>query len=229
MNYQQTNISCRVRKLRRKQKLTQEKLAQQLGISRQSIISVEKGQCLPSLNLALQLASFFETTIEDIFFPEFMQMKKGGEDKMDGALQRWSPFRNVSTLHDEIDRLFEDAIFTPATMKTAIMPAVNIREKNGAILIEADLPGLKEEDIEVEIGNDFVTLRGERKSEEETKEKNYYRKESTWGSFSRTIALPVEIKSEKATAEMKNGILTLTLPKAQPPKTKTIKLKVAKK
>lgn len=228
MNYQQTNISCRVRKLRQQQKLTQEKLARQLGISRQSIISVEKGQCLPSLNLALQLASFFETTIEEIFFPESNQNKNEGEMIMDRNLQPWSPFRNVSTLHDEIDRLFEDAVFAPRE-KVAAMPTVNIREKNGAFLLEADLPGLKEEDLEVEIGNDFITLRGERKSEEEIKEKNYYRQESSYGSFSRTIALPNEIKPEKASAEMKNGILTLTLPKAETPKTKTIKLKVAKK
>lgn len=228
-------ISCRVRDLRQEKKLTQEELAQKLGISRQSIISVEKGQCLPSLSLALQIAQTFQSSIEEIFFPEFFSninfasenWQRG--EKMDSSLQPLSPFREVSTLHDEIDRLFDDTFFSaPANKATMAIPAINLHEKDNNLILEADLPGVKEEDLEIEIGENYLILKGERKYDQISEEKKFYCRETSYGAFSRTISLPTEIKTDKVQAEMKHGTLKITMPIMETKKPKTIKIKIDK-
>ena len=103
--------------------------------------------------------------------------------------------------------------------------AVDVFQTDNEIVIQSTIAGVKAEDLDVTIQNDMVTIRGERKKEIETMPKNYFYQECYWGPFSRSIILPEEIKSEKAEAKLKDGILTLHLPKAEKVKETRIKVK----
>ena len=144
---------------------------------------------------------------------------------MNRDLMPWGPFRELNSLHDTLDKMFEDNAGSRATFS---LPAVNIFERDNAVIVQADLPGVKEEDLSIEVGEDQLILRGERKSENEIKDKDYYRKEMSYGSFSRVISLPSDIDKDKAEAELKDGILTITLPKTTRETAKVTKLKIKK-
>lgn len=103
--------------------------------------------------------------------------------------------------------------------------AVDVFQTNNEIVIQSTIAGVKAENLDVSIQNDMVTIKGERKKEIEAKPKNYFYQECYWGSFSRSIILPEEIKAEKAEAQLKDGILTLHLPKAEKVKETKIKVK----
>lgn len=222
-----TQISRKLRNLREEKKLTQEELAEKLGISRQSIISVEKGKCLPSLPLALRIADIFELAFDEIFNPHRKNLySKGGDNNMPQHPTPWMPF-------DEIDRFFEEdwpASRIPATAKrmAPALPPVNIKQTDTDVIIEADIPGYKDDDVEIEVGDDFVSLKGERKEESEEKKEGYLRREFSYGSFERRIPLPTNVETKKAEAMMKNGLLKITLPKIEAIKPKVTKLKVKK-
>ena len=96
----------------------------------------------------------------------------------------------------------------------AFNPSVDVTESDQEIKVSAELPGLAEQDIEVSLSNDVLTLRGEKKVEKEDKGENYYRMERSYGSFHRSISLPTEVKADQVEATFKNGVLTVTLPKA---------------
>jgi HSP20 family protein len=102
---------------------------------------------------------------------------------------------------------------------------IDVYQTEDAIVIKSTIAGVKPEDLDVSINNDMVTIRGERKNEEEVTGENYYYQECYWGSFSRSIVLPVDIVSEKAEASLKNGILTIKLPKADVTKSKRIQVR----
>lgn len=102
---------------------------------------------------------------------------------------------------------------------------IDVYQTDNDIVIKSTIAGVKPEDLDVTINNDMVTIRGERKNEEEVSEDNYYYQECYWGGFSRSVILPVDILSEKAEASMKNGILTIRLPKADTTKTKKIQVR----
>lgn len=227
------DIEIRLKELRKDRSLSQEELANQLGISRQSVISLERGEYLPSLPLMIDLINFFEIPFGDLICCEGIENinenEKGGEHTMAREITPWSPIREVSSLHDAIDRMFDDVLATPrmAFVPPMAVPMINIRDTEKAVIVEAELPGVKEDDIDLEITDDALTIKGEKKSEQETKEKDYFRREFSYGSFVRTIALPTAVESDKAEAEMKNGVLTITLPKEQQalPKKKKIQIK----
>jgi HSP20 family protein len=105
-------------------------------------------------------------------------------------------------------------------------PAVNLKETENEYVITAEVPGLKKGELDVNVGEDNVTLKGERKEEKEEKKENYHYKEAVYGAFERVIPLPGTIKSAEAKAQLKDGVLTLTLPKAEATKKKEIKVKV---
>jgi len=213
--------------LREEKSFTQEQLAKELGVSRQAIISLERGRSIPSLPLALNFARFFEISLENIF--GFQNEEERKEiNTMSRDLLPWSPMREVSSLHEAIDRLFEES-WPVSTPKGASVPTVNVFEKQNKVYVEADVPGVKEEDLSIEVGVDSLTLQGERKFEEEIKEKDYYRKETSYGTFSRTIPLPSQVNKDKAEAELKDGTLTIILPKKAKVKPKVTKVKVRKK
>jgi HSP20 family protein len=106
-----------------------------------------------------------------------------------------------------------------------VYPHVNLYETDEAVLITAELPGVKAEDLEISIKNDNLTLAGEKKIAERPEEANFYRKERLAGTFRKSVALPVKVDSEKSEAKLKNGILTITIPKAAEAKARTISIK----
>lgn len=223
----------RLREMRKNKNLSQEELAETLGISRQSVISLERGEYYPSLPLLLDIVKFFETPFESIVCCEDEELinEEGGDSQMARDITPWSPFKEASSLRDTIDRMFEDSMLGPrvAFIPTSGIPTVNIRETEKSIIVEAELPGVKEEDIDLEIEENSLTIKGEKKSEEEVKEKDFYRREFSYGSFTRTVALPVEVESEKAEASMKEGVLRVELPKLEEAKPKVKKIEIKKK
>ncbi|MEA1939985.1 MAG: Hsp20/alpha crystallin family protein [Candidatus Caldatribacteriota bacterium] len=106
-------------------------------------------------------------------------------------------------------------------------PPVDIIDKKDKIVAKAELPGVNKEDIKITFSDNILTIRGERKEEQETKKENFYCCERVQGSYSRTIALPVDIDREKITSSFKNGVLEIVLPKAKESKPKEIEIKLA--
>jgi HSP20 family protein len=102
---------------------------------------------------------------------------------------------------------------------------IDVYQTDNDIVIKSTIAGVKPEDLDVSINNDMVTVRGDRKNEEKVEGENYYYQECYWGTFSRSVILPVEIIADKAEATMKNGILTVRLPKADTTKTKRIQVR----
>ncbi len=151
---------------------------------------------------------------------------------MNRTLTRWDPFRDLSTLQDRIDRLFGDALmrfrfpFGESVEGGEWLPAVDIVEKEDGIVLKADLPGIDPKDVEVQVENHTLTLRGERRQEKDVKEENYRRVERSYGSFVRSFTLPNTVDTEKIQAEYRNGVLELTLPKRAEAKPKQIKVAV---
>ena len=231
MKIQINKVSKKLKNLREGRKLTQEELAHHLGISRQSIIALERGKCLPSLPLAIAFTDLFETTFEGIFCSgeELINHNFGLEVKkaMSNDLSPWSPMREAGHLHEAIDRLFESTDNWPA-LKMPAIPMVNVYEKGKTIIIEADVPGIKEEDLSIEVGEDTLNITGEKKSDTKISEENYYRHETNYGSFSRTVQLPAMVDKEKAVAELKDGQLIITLAKKAAVVPKVTKIKVKK-
>ncbi|WP_028571320.1 Hsp20/alpha crystallin family protein [Desulfonatronum lacustre] len=105
-----------------------------------------------------------------------------------------------------------------------MMPAVDVSETEQAVLVNAELPGLEAEDVELHVENNYLVLRGVKKEEREEKKKNAVHRECSYGSFSRSIPLPAEIQSDKVTAKFKNGVLKVTLPKSEKAQTKRISI-----
>ncbi len=141
----------------------------------------------------------------------------------------------VHSLRQEVDRLF-DAFFRgwPRPWSSggvplepgAFAPNVDLKETDKEFVLTAEMPGMRKDDVDVNILEQSITIRGERKEEKESKELDYHYRESAYGSFQRVIPLPSPIVAGKATARLKDGILTLNLPKAEPSKPKGIKIKV---
>ncbi len=238
-------IENRLKDLRKEKHLSQEELADAIGISRQSIISLEQGRSMPSVPLAISLCRYFDAAFEELFDFErevdreinnaihngSINIKVINDPEVgsrkDNAmveLEPWRPFRETVSLRDAMDRLLEDSFITPAKMGG--MPRIDVKDKKDSIVVKAELPGIKEEDINVEILDNVMTISGEKKEEKEEKEedKGYYYKESHTGKFSRSFTLPSEVMTERAVADMKNGILTITVPKIEPKKAQKISI-----
>lgn len=203
-------FASRVRELRTARDLSQHQLALKLGVSRQTIFLVESGKSLPSLPLTLRMASLFNQTLDNL-------------------MNNPTPaFRGLRDLHEEIDRFFDDA-FGRLPMPTALpsigIPAINVRQDEENIYIDAAVPGFSADEIETEITDDYLTIRGEKKKELEEKDKNFMRREFAYGRFQRTIGLPDGIVADKADSTLKDGTLTITLPKSEEAKPKVKKLK----
>ena len=148
------------------------------------------------------------------------------------AIVRWEPFRDLVTPQRDFDRLFRDA-FSSQHGETELStrswaPPVDIYETEEAIVLKAELPGVDPKDVEVRVEDNTLFLKGERKFEKEVKEQNYHRVERSYGSFARSFSLPNSISADKVKAEFKDGLLTLTMPKREEAKPKTIKIDVTK-
>ena len=141
-------------------------------------------------------------------------------------LIRFEPMRDMITLREAMDRLFNDA-FTPSVGATGgwQAPAVDLYQTDDEVVVKASLPGMKSDNVQISITGDMLSLKGEFKHEEEKQERAYHLREQRYGAVERTFALPTAVVSDKAKAEFENGILTITLPKAEEVKPKMITVK----
>ncbi|MHB8756378.1 MAG: Hsp20/alpha crystallin family protein [Candidatus Acidiferrales bacterium] len=144
------------------------------------------------------------------------------------SITRWEPFRNVSSLQEQVNRLFESTFPHKGdeSTLTAWAPAVDVYETEDELVIKADLPEISEKDLDVRVENNMMTIRGERKFEQQVKEDSYLRMERAYGSFSRSFSLPNTVNTEAINADYKNGVLTVTLPKRAESKPKQVKINI---
>jgi len=225
-------VECRLKNVRRKIGLTQEELAQELGVSRQAIIALESGRNMPSIPLAINIAEYFRLPVEVIFYCDSdnnQQNKPKGND-MEREIMPWSPWREMASMREALDRMFDESVTSMARGSDWTYPALNVRQTDKEIIVEADVPGMKQEDIDIEIGENALSIKGERKAthEESDKKHSYFHREVNYGAFHRAITLPVEINPQKAKADLEHGTLIITLLKVEPAKPKTIKIKPGK-
>jgi HSP20 family protein len=142
-------------------------------------------------------------------------------------MTRWDPARGLTTFQDQMSDLMRDFFGAGNGPKPLeFNPLVDVSESADAILVKAEVPGMDAKDIEVKVEGDTLTLRGEKKSEREEKGKSFHRMERTFGSFYRAFRLPIEIKSESVKAVCRNGVLEVTLPKAEAAKAREVKIDV---
>ena len=158
------------------------------------------------------------------------------------SIIRWSPVRDLtpwsvdfasdfSQLHREMNRMldtfFRGGVADDGSFGNFWSPAVDIREREDAYLVEVELPGLTKDDVKITMENNILTIQGEKKHEKEEKRGDYHRTERVYGSFQRSFTLPSSVKNDKIEAQYKNGILTVTLPKVEEAKPKAIEVKVS--
>lgn len=146
------------------------------------------------------------------------------------AIVRWQPYGAVASLQDSINKLFQDA-FSRANIDedfalSAWKPVVDIFDKDDAIVIHAELPGVKKENVAIEVKDNVLTLRGERIESKEIKEDKYYRKERTFGSFHRAFTLPAAVNPDSIRATFKDGVLEIEIPKPEEQKPKQVKISI---
>ncbi len=152
------------------------------------------------------------------------------------ALVRWNPSRELASfpsdifnIQQEINRMFDNFFRGWKEEDTSLStwaPAVDIAEQNDAYVVKVELPGVNKDDVKVTLENNVLTIRGEKKLEKEIKKEDYHRIERSYGSFNRSFTLPSTVKSDKIDASYKDGVLTITLPKAEEAKPKQIDVKV---
>jgi HSP20 family protein len=144
---------------------------------------------------------------------------------------RWEPFRDLVSLRDAMDRLFSESYIRPAGLLSSFMEGgsfpVDVYETDQDVVLKASIPGAKSEDIDISIVGDTLTVKGHMEETAEVKEERYVRRERRYGSISRTLTMPTAIQADKAEAKFENGVLTLTMPKAEEVKPKTVKVHAA--
>ena len=139
------------------------------------------------------------------------------------SLIKWDPFREFNTLPSRFGGFFGKDWELP--MSTTVWnPSVDIFENENEVVIKAELPGMNAKDIDIRLENNVLILKGERKFEKETKEENYHRIESMYGTFVRSFTLSSTVDPDNVKADYKNGILTVTLPKKEQSKPRQIKV-----
>jgi HSP20 family protein len=146
------------------------------------------------------------------------------------SIIRWQPFEDLVSLRDAMDRLFEESFIRPRAWMVPFEGGltVDVYETEDNVVVEASLPGVKPEEIEVNLTGDVLTIKGETKSEKEENGDRYIRRERRYGSFCRSVSLPAGLEGGKAEAEFEHGILKLTIPKAEAVKPKVIEVKTKK-
>ena len=138
----------------------------------------------------------------------------------------WDPFTGLAELHDEVNRLFGASLRRQGGFDAVFSPAIDVAVEKDNVIVNADLPGLTKDDVTVTLQDNYLTIRGEKKHETEQKEANYFLGERIYGSFTRTIELPMAVNASKIEARFKDGVLHVTLPKTEDAKPKQIEVKV---
>ena len=147
------------------------------------------------------------------------------------AVVRWNPFQDLVSLQERMNRLFEQTLDRSRGEREVMVagtwaPAVDIYETPESIVLQAELPGLGKDDIDIQVRDNVLTLKGERRSEKEVKEGNYLRVERAYGGFQRAFTLPAAVQADKIRAVFKDGVLDVSIPKAEEAKPKQIKIDV---
>ncbi|MBW4499367.1 MAG: Hsp20/alpha crystallin family protein [Scytonema hyalinum WJT4-NPBG1] len=143
------------------------------------------------------------------------------------ALIRWQPFQEIESLQQEMNRLFDNLTTTNGErFSKAFVPAAEMHETPDAIHLKLEVPGMEASDIDVQVSAEAVSISGERKEQAKTEDKGIKRTEFRYGSFRRVIPLPARVQNTNVQAEYKNGILNLTLPKAEQEKNKVVKVNI---
>ena len=150
------------------------------------------------------------------------------------AVVRWEPFRDLLTLQDRMNRMFDESYRGRGASEDdwalggSWAPAVDIYEHEGNIVLTAELPGVDPKDVDIRVENNVLTLRGQRKWSDEVKRESYHRVERSYGGFTRSFTLPNVVDTEKIKADFRDGMLKLVLPKKEEAKPRQISINVAK-
>jgi HSP20 family protein len=149
---------------------------------------------------------------------------------MANAIERWEPFKEMMSLREAMNRLVEDSFIRPGAWPVpfdseAMGVAMDVIDTKDNVIVKASVPGIKPEDIDVSVTGDVLTIRGETASEEKIEQGSYLRQERRFGKFERSLTLPTLVQADKADAKFEHGVLTLTLPKAEQVKPRSIKVK----
>ena len=138
------------------------------------------------------------------------------------TLTRWNPFRSVEEREDAFQNLVREFFGTGESADLA--PPVDVAESDTDVTVKMAVPGVEKDQIQISVDDHVLNVRGEHRKESEEKKKDYYRQEIRYGSFARAVRLPSEVDAAKSAAELKNGVLKVTLPKSKTPKAQTIKI-----
>jgi HSP20 family protein len=142
-------------------------------------------------------------------------------------LTHWEPFRGVERLHQEMNHLFDRLMPDGDERSLTFIPSAEMEETDQAITLKLEVPGMEAKDLDVEVTESAVSVKGERKSESKTEEKGVVRSEFHYGTFERVIPLPAPIKTGEVQAEYKNGMLHLTLPKVESAPQSAVKVNIS--
>ncbi len=140
-------------------------------------------------------------------------------------LTRWDPLRDMVTMRQVFDRVFEDSFNAPSSFAGAAGTAIDMVETGGEVIVKAVMPGIRPEDADISVSGDVLTIKGQTARQDYGQEANYLFSEIGYGSYSRSITLPVSVNPDRAEASFENGVLTLVLPKIEEVKPKQIKVK----
>ncbi len=138
---------------------------------------------------------------------------------MAGAITRWDPFADLGEFRVGFDRLLGDWLDGQERAKT---PAIDVMRDNGHLIVRADMPGIKPEELKIEVDHDILTISGAHEERKEDKAKDYIRRERRYGSFYRTFALPAGVDAKKIKAKTKDGVVEMTIPLPTEPKRETV-------
>jgi HSP20 family protein len=232
MGVMSREIKLLLRELRQAHELSQEELARQLGISRQSVISLERGEYLPSAPILIAMMEFFNCPIESLVIGIRMQKidnqpEEGGEQSM--QLQPWNPFQAIDQMHEEMDGVIERTLGRGDWTRAigAVTGAMNIHEDDKQYELEIQVPGYTEKDLNIEMSEDTLQVSGRKEQKAEEKDgRRLVRREWEQSEFSRSIRFAAPIKEDKVEAKIENGTLHIVAPKAEPAKPKSKKITV---
>lgn len=142
------------------------------------------------------------------------------------SMTRWDPVQEAMTLREAVNRLFEESFVPSAPARGVLGVALDLSETADSYMIEAAVPGLKADDLNITFENGILTISGEIRQSEESKDRNFHRVERRFGHFSRSVALPTTVRGDAITANLEGGVLFLTIPKAEEVKPRKITVNV---
>jgi HSP20 family protein len=143
------------------------------------------------------------------------------------AIVRWNPFSEIETLRRQMDTMFDEVTkLEGGTGGVNWKPAIELQDREDELILRAEVPGIEGKDLDIRVSRNAITLRGEHQYNHKNEEKGYVRSEFYYGKFERTVGLPVAVQNDKVRADFTNGILTLTLPKAEEAKNRVVKVEL---